>query len=208
MKFGKLQSVFFCYWYYPFFCLVKKQQFHLVRPAAFSSFFLRKKIILSSRCFFRKELWKRKEDIGKQKLVSFSLNFLLYTALLTREKFYLVWLFLSLEGQRRCFAVADEFCSGHSWIEQDTIHWSSEANPIQYKGPSSLGLKEDSPDLDSSPTHTELGLRQPQDSRPESGARCCCLYPQVIQWEALGMGPLFLSSGLISYFPFRHCFPG
>lgn len=106
-----------------------------------------------------------------------------YMALVTREKFHLVWSFPSLEGQRRCFAVADECCSGHSWIEQDTIHLSGEANPvIQDKGPSSLGLKEDSPDLDSSPTYTHKAGAAAATGLPGKGwhqtrARCCCLCP-------------------------------
>lgn len=103
--------------------------------------------MLSSPC--KRGYWRTKSS------VTFPWFPKLCMALVTREKFHLVWPFPSLEGQRRCFAVADECCSGHSWIENDTIHLSSEANPvIQDKGPSSLGLKEDSPDLGSSPTHT------------------------------------------------------
>lgn len=123
-------------------------------------------------------------------------------ALVTREKFHLAWPFPSLGGQRRCFAVADECCSGHSWIEHDTIHLSSEANPvIQDKGPSSLGLEEDSPDLGSSPTHTH-----------RAGAAALApdldqvLLPLPISDSVRSSGheTTFPSAGLISYFPFRH----
>lgn len=80
---------------------------------------------------------------------------------------------------------------------------SSEANPvIQDKGPSSLGLREDSPDLGSSPTHT-----------PRTGAAAAALTPDLSQVllpspigdsvRSSGHGTTFSSAGLTSYFPFK-----
>lgn len=86
----------------------------------------------------------------------------------------------------------------------DTIHGSSEANPvIQDKGPSSLGLEEDSPDLGFSPTHPH-----------GTGAAAAALAPDLSQvllplptGDSVGSSgheTTFPSAGLVSYFPFRH----
>lgn len=75
----------------------------------------------------------------------------------------------------------------------------SEANPlIQDKAPSSLGLKEDSPDLGSSPTHTH-----------RTGAAAAALAPDLSQVllplpisdsvRSSGRETTFPSAGLISY---------
>lgn len=80
-----------------------------------------------------------------------------------------------------------------------TIHLRSEANPlIQDKAPSSLGLKEDSPDLGSSPTHTH-----------RTGAAAAALAPDLSQVllplpisdsvRSSGRETTFPSAGLISY---------
>lgn len=89
-------------------------------------------------------------------------------------------------------------------MEHDTIHGSSEANPvIQDKGPSSLGLEEDSPDLGFSPTHPH-----------GTGAAAAALAPDLSQVllplptgdsvRSSGHETTFPSAGLVSYFPFRH----